>query len=111
MAKEAGKLLLRDGRSGPQNGVPEGCVSRAGQSPGADGPMFPSTLPHPSTLDVSDHTFLRKWSKRFCNARQLCHSEMALATGVLPACRWLACSQVEVRSLHSHHSVCTFSLE
>ena len=42
MAKEAGKLLLRDGRSGPQNGVPEGCVSRAGQSPGPDGPMFPS---------------------------------------------------------------------
>ena len=27
MAKEAGKLLLRDGRSGSQNGVPEGCVT------------------------------------------------------------------------------------
>ena len=50
MAKEAGKLLLRDGRSGPQNGVPEGCVSRAGQSPGPDGPMFPSRvlLPYPT---------------------------------------------------------------
>ena len=36
LRRQGSFFLLQDGRSRPQNGVPEGCVSRAGQSPGPD---------------------------------------------------------------------------
>ena len=69
MAKEAGKLLLRDGRSGPQNGVPEGVVLVGLASPrGLTVQCFPqestSPLPRPFTLDVSDHTRVVGWVAR-----------------------------------------------